>query len=92
MVLVYKKLQNWLGDFGQGQMLVNIPYMEHMGIPETSWTFLNYIYTYIDCGFPESLMNFGTIIKAPFVSEFQIQCANKMDLNNLNIMNKSPST
>ena len=95
MVLVYKNLQNWLGDFGQGQMLVNIPYMEHMGIPETSWNISKlyiYIYTYIDYGFPESLMNFGTIIKAPFVSKFQIQCANKMDLNNLNIMNKSPST
>ena len=49
-------------------MLVNIPYMEHMGIPETKHpeTFLNYIYIYIDYGFPESLMNFGTIIIAPF--------------------------
>ena len=30
MVLVYKNLHDWVILFGQ--MLVNIPYMEHMGL------------------------------------------------------------
>ena len=34
-------LPTWLGDFGQGQMLENIPYMEHMGNITQEWLIYN---------------------------------------------------
>ena len=41
MVLVYKNLQNWV--INQGQMLINIPYMEYLGycrLGKSNWSVL----------------------------------------------------
>ena len=47
MVLVYKNLQNWVILFGQ--MLVNIPYMEHMGVVIIG--FLDFVLSVVNCEF-----------------------------------------